>query len=201
VKWSASHRDGCRIWRRADAANGEYFARIDGDRVRFDHRRRRWLMWGGHWWRDDDTDAVRRLAKEAARQRYREALEIEDLEERSQESRHAIRSESRSRLDAILIQARSEPPIADGGDRWDDAPWLLGVANGVVELRSGRLRQGSPDDRITLHTNVTFDPTGASRPSKLDVASRLPPIPASDSLRASTLRGSSIALTPVSVGR
>ena len=42
----------------------------------FDHRRRRWLVWAGQWWREDDTEAVRRMAKEAARDRYQQALEI-----------------------------------------------------------------------------------------------------------------------------
>jgi hypothetical protein len=93
-------QDEERIWRRTDAANGEYFARVDGDRVRFDHRRKRWLLWAGHWWRLDDTDEVRRLAKEAVRQRYRDALVIHDLKERRRESSFAISSENRSRLEA-----------------------------------------------------------------------------------------------------
>lgn len=47
---------------RSDAGNGEYFARLYGERVRYDHRRGRWLAWAGQWWRDDDTRVVRRLA-------------------------------------------------------------------------------------------------------------------------------------------
>lgn len=150
-----------RDFRRSDAGNGEYFARLYGDRVRYDHRRNRWLVWGGQWWRDDDTRAVRRLAKEAARERYGHATTITNLQERSAEARFAIGSESRQRLDAMLVQAQSEPPIADAGDRWDADPWLLGVANGVVDLRTGTLRAGSPDDRITLHTDVAFEPEAA----------------------------------------
>jgi hypothetical protein len=53
--------------RRTDASNGEFFASIYGDEVRYDHRRKRWLVWNGHWWRDDDNEHVRRLANEAAR--------------------------------------------------------------------------------------------------------------------------------------
>ena len=146
-----------RLWRRTDASNGEYFARALADRVCYDHRRRRFLLWGGHWWRIDDTDEVRRLAKEAARQRYRDALVIDDLEERRRESGFAIRSENRSRLEAMIIAARSEPPIADAGDHWDRDPWLLGVANGVVDLQTGRLRPGTVVDRITCHTDIAFD--------------------------------------------
>lgn len=152
---------GEREFQRSDAGNGEYFARLYGERVRYDHRRGRWLTWAGQWWREDDTRVVRRLAKEAARDRYGRATAILDLEERKAEARFAIATENRQRLEAMLVQSQAEPPIADAGDRWDDDPSLLGVANGVVDLRTGALRPGSPADRITLHTDVDFQPSAS----------------------------------------
>ena len=53
---------GSAAFNRTDAGNGEYFARLYGDRLRYDHRRGRWLLWNGHWWRDDETRTVRRMA-------------------------------------------------------------------------------------------------------------------------------------------
>ena len=143
---------------RTDAGNGELFAHLYGDRVRFDHRRRRWLVWGGHWWSDDNDAEVRRLAKTAVRHRYLDAASISDLTERAAESKFAIASENRQRLDALLAQAQAEPPISDAGEFWDHDLWLLGVANGIVDLRSGTLRAGCPQDRITLHSDVSFEP-------------------------------------------
>ena len=35
-------------------------------------------------------------------------------------------------------------PLADAGDNWDTDPWLLCVENGVVDLRTGTLRNGMP---------------------------------------------------------
>jgi len=142
---------------RTDAGNGEHFARLFGNRIRFDHRRGRWLIWQDNWWRDDDTRAVRRLAKEAARTRYGGAISITDLRDREAEARFAIASENRQRIDAMLAASQSEPPIADAGDRWDADPWLLGVANGILDLRTGALRPGSPADRITRHTEVPYE--------------------------------------------
>ena len=140
-----------------DAGNGELFARLYGDRVRFDHRRDTWLIWAGHWWQQDKDGEVRRLAKEAARQRYQDAVVISDLDQRAKESKFAIGTENRGRLDSMLLQARTEVPITDGGDGWDSNPWLLAVENGVVDLKTGELRPGRPDDRITKHTNIAFD--------------------------------------------
>jgi putative DNA primase/helicase len=139
-----------------DAGNGELFAQLYGDRVRYDHRRKRWLLWGGHWWADDRDGEVRRLAKVATRHRYMSAPSCDDLERRTVVAKFAIASEHRQRLDAMLLQAQAEFPVADSGARWDRDPWLLGVANGVVDLRTGRLRPGQQEDRITLHSDVPF---------------------------------------------
>jgi putative DNA primase/helicase len=143
---------------RTDAGNGELFAHCHGDHVRYDHRRRRWLIWGGHWWRPDADSEVRRLAKATARKRYDAAATLfEGLEERKRESTFAIGSENRQRLDAMLAQAQTESPIADAGDGWDSDPWVFGATNGVVDLRAGRLREGQCGDRVTLHSEALFD--------------------------------------------
>ena len=143
---------------RTDSGNAELFAHLYGDRVRFDHRRQRWLVWAGHHWQPDSDAEVRRLAKAAARQRFRAAADIDDLKEREAEAKWAIGSESRTRLDAVLSLAEAEHPIADAGDRWDADPWLLGVPNGVVDLLTGEVRAGRQDDRITMQAGVAFDP-------------------------------------------
>src|SRR5258708_39806085 len=85
-----------------DAGNAEMFASLHGEQLRFDHRRRRWLIWGGHRWQADTDGYVRRLAKETIRDRQFEALEIEDSAKRKDAVKHALASESRQRLDAML---------------------------------------------------------------------------------------------------
>jgi len=80
------------------------------------------------------------------------------LEERQAQSKFAIASENRQRLEALLALARNELPISDSGGRWDADAYLLGVANGVLDLRTGSLLDGDPDQRITRFTDLHFDP-------------------------------------------
>ena len=144
---------------RTDAGNGELFAHLYGDRVRFDHRRHRWLLWRDHWWVPDADEEVERLALKAANWRYKVAPDLfDDSNERKAEAAWAISSESRMRLDSSLALARAWKPIADTGQEWDNDPWLLGVANGVIDLCSGELRDGRPEDRITMRSPVAYDP-------------------------------------------
>lgn len=147
---------GAAAFNRTDAGNGEYFARLYGDRLRYDHRRGHWLLWNGHWWRDDETRAVRRLAKEAARARYGRATAIADLRDREAEARFAIGSENRQRLDAMLAAAQTEPPIVDPGNAWDADPWLLGVGTASSTSGQGRFARvrptiGSPATPPVVH--------------------------------------------------
>lgn len=143
---------------RTDSGNAELIAQMYGSRLRYDHRRGRWLLWATHYWKPDSDGEIHRLALEAARERYRRAASIEDLADKTKESAFAIQSENKGRLEAAVSLAQNLRPIADTGEHWDDNPWLLGCPNGVVDLRTGQLRDGKPTDRITMSTGISFDP-------------------------------------------
>lgn len=145
-------------FRRTDAGNAELFAKLYRNYLRYDHKRKFWLVWREHWWEADVDGEVQRKAKEAARTRLHYAGNLPDTEEYQNEMKWALKSELRYRLDAVIALAQSERPLADAGQGWDAEPDLLGVANGVVDLRTGCLRPGRPEDRITSHTHVPFDP-------------------------------------------
>ena len=146
-----------------DTGNGEFFAARHGHEVRFDHQRGRWLLWTSPIWAPDADAGVRRLAKDTVRERFRATELIGDLEAKKQAARWAITSESRPRLDAVLYEAQSEPPIADAGTGWDADPFLLAVRNGVVDLRDGTLRAGKQTDRLTMQTAIRYDAMAACR--------------------------------------
>lgn len=143
---------------RTDAGNSELFAGLFRDRLRFDHARKRWLLWSEHWWTLDVDGELMRMAKQAARFRLTNSATFGDAEKCKSEAQWALQSESYPRLKAMLALAPSVRPLADDGSNWDNDPWLLGVANGVVDLKAARLRPGKPGDLITLHTGIPFDP-------------------------------------------
>jgi putative DNA primase/helicase len=141
-----------------DAGNAELFASLNAHKVRYDHRRGRWLVWEAHRWRPDRNGQVYRLAKDAMRRRFRDAASIEDLNTRSLAAGWAVKSENRNRLDALLKLAQSELPLADTGEDWDADPTLLCVSNGVIELKTGTLRDGRREDRLTMSADTAFQP-------------------------------------------
>ncbi len=150
-----------------DAGNGEAFTYLHGHAVRYDHRRKTWLLWSGHRWQLDQTGKIERLAKETARKRLAAAAEIVEPETRKRAASWAIQSENEARRRAMLRAAQSENPIADSGENWDAHDWLVGCENGVVDLSSGELRDGKPEDRMTMTTGQRYDPQ-AEAPRWLD---------------------------------
>jgi putative DNA primase/helicase len=147
-----------RHFHRSDAGNAELFTQLFGERLRFDHRRGLWYVKSEHHWHPDEDGAVYRLAIEAARERYRAAERIEDPKARENEAKFAIGSENRARIEGTLALAGCQLPITISGDEWNRDPELLGVANGVIDLRDGRLRPGRPEDLINYHTPVPYEP-------------------------------------------
>jgi putative DNA primase/helicase len=143
---------------RTDSGNAELLAHLYGDRLRFDHRRGRLLLWRDHSWHDDVDGEIDRMVLEAARVRFHAAADVADSAEKTAQARWAINSESRQRREAALALVRSVHPVADAGENWDTDPWLVGVANGVVDLRSRKLRDGRPKDRITLALSWPYRP-------------------------------------------
>lgn len=144
-----------------DAGNGELFAHLYGDCVLYDHKQGRWLFWDAKRarWQPDATKRVRILAKNVARAWFKIARDIASSGEEDAKAYYtwAYKSESAGGIDDTLKQAQTEPPISDEGEGWDADPWLFGVANGVVDLQTGKFRAGTQTDRITKFSPVAFD--------------------------------------------
>lgn len=145
-----------------ESGDGEFFAQLYRDDVRFDHARDRWLRFDGTRWAPQAKGEIDRLALDATRARQAAALRISETEKRKRHLDWAIKGESAGRRRRLLELARLEEPLADVGDKWDSERLLLGVPNGVVDLSTGELRAGRPEDRITMQTAAPFDPEARS---------------------------------------
>lgn len=142
-----------RLYEKSDLGNSQFFADHYCDRIRYDHTRERWFVWSGHWWMEDPAGIVVEYAKDAIQLRLDKANEDD-----YKESLWCKRSQSRGHIEAMMGLARSDPRIAVVGTDWNRDPWMLGVENGVVDLRTGELLPGKREDKITLHCEVVYDP-------------------------------------------
>jgi putative DNA primase/helicase len=144
-----------------DAGNAEVLVARYGDKLRFDHARGRWLLWQGNRWQPDDDEEVRRIALQVLRSRIIAALDYfndPDDPHRKKIISNALGSETTPRLNSIIRIAGTMHPVADNGEGWDTKTGIAAAPNGVIDLRTGELREGRPEDRITKQLGVAYDP-------------------------------------------
>ncbi len=71
---------------------------------------------------------------------------------------HATRTAREPQMRAMVSLVQSEPGMSASLSEFDSDPMLLGVRNGVLDLRTGQLLKMSPDVRVSKRCNVAFDP-------------------------------------------
>lgn len=141
-----------------DMGNAERLVARHGNDLRYVSSRDQWLAWDGKRWRVDEIRTVERLAKETHRAIYAEAETAPSASRRKELAAHAARSEGASRVAAALQLARSDEQVALRADDLDADAWLLNVANGTVDLRTGEIRSHRREDLLTKVSPVAYDP-------------------------------------------
>ncbi len=139
-----------------DAGNADRFAQQWGDSVRYVPEMG-WLVWNGNYWELDKVGAVMEMAKRTAFDIYREGDHVTDNDVRDKIVRHSKLSQQVQRLEAMLKLAQSIPALVVPIDRLDADPWLLGVKNGTLDLRTGILMPARREDYITKVGPVVYD--------------------------------------------
>jgi putative DNA primase/helicase len=138
-----------------DIANAKRLASRHGRDLKFTPERG-WLVWDGRRWAVDDRSIeVQARAKETAVSIFDE---IKDAADRDARMQHAKRSQSKSAVESMIWLTRSEPGIPARLTDFDADPWLLNVANGTLDLRTGELREHQRQDLISNLIQITFDP-------------------------------------------
>jgi putative DNA primase/helicase len=139
-----------------DLGNAECFVADHGEIVRYCQAKGKWLVWAGDRWHWDDTDHVVALAQKTVRKMLNEALQIDEYEKHRAHATHAIRSEARGRIDAMVYLAR--PLLSVRPKRLDSDRLLFNVSNGTLDLRTFELEPHAPSDLITKLSPVAYDP-------------------------------------------
>jgi putative DNA primase/helicase len=155
----ADLREQRRHYMRTDLGNAERFIDAHRDRVLWCPARKSFLCWDGKRYTWDERGEVVKLAHQTARSIFHEAAAAEGEEEQKAITKWALASQNESRVSAMLSQAR--PYLAVGMEELDRDPWLTNCQNGTLDLRTGRLKDHDPADRITKIVPEDYDPNAS----------------------------------------
>lgn len=149
-----------------ELGDGTLFAALHQGKFLYNNSLDKWLVRREHHWEYDameeryhGVEAVAKayldeayslkddIAKAMASDNKDEAKRLRDQREEYFKRVKRLRSNSGATA-CLQYSHRIEDPIAIRGDELDTNPWLLACTNGVLDLRTGKLRDGRPEDYL-----------------------------------------------------
>lgn len=129
-----------------DLGNGERFRDQHGENVRYVYAADKWYLWDAKRWQEDEGHLIQQLAKDTAL-----SIRFEPATDVKRRAAFMFESQQSGKLSSMLKRAQSETPIPVTFDRFDARPFLLNIANGTVDLRTGQLHEHRRED---YHTKI-----------------------------------------------
>ena len=174
---------------KTDVGNAERFSEKFMNRLMFVPEQGKWYQFCSHCWEVDMSRQVVLAAVSITKDMFTEAkdLRVQAAKEtdNSQSSvmtkiaesldRHARATQQKGRIEAMIRLA--EPMLAKSASYLDSDDMLLGVKNGVIDLRKGEFRPGKQEDLITLRAGVNWVSANAPCPRWLNFLESVQPDP------------------------
>jgi len=156
---------------RTDTGNANLLIKLADGNLRYIHETEEWLWWtGARWQADSHKVFVNTRALEVAKHYLMQAGAMrygmphrdqnDDVVDSDDIRKWAAKCRAKSSLDNMVAQARKVAGVPMSVTDLDKNPHLLGVDNGVVDLRTGELREHeSREDYITKRSPILYDPS------------------------------------------
>lgn len=143
----------------SDVGNGRRLVDSFGSTIRYTPNIG-WFVWDGNYWKPDTQKmAVREVSKMVSTVVASEVANYSPDDVRATELvKWANQAKSNARITSMIEQAVSDTRIQVDHTEWDSDHLLLGVKNGVIDLKTGELKAGRPDLHITKRSQVAYTP-------------------------------------------
>ena len=139
-----------------DIGNAQHYATTYENELRYCAPWGKWLAWDSARWKIDDEGRPLKLAKELVNKMFNDAMELRGGEV----FKHVCETAQLSRLKAMIALAGPELPIKV--EELDQDGWILNCLNGVVDLKSGKIRPHDRNEGITKLCPTEFHPDAQS---------------------------------------
>ncbi|BDD88727.1 DNA primase family protein [Desulfofustis limnaeus] len=167
-----------------ERGDGTMFARLNRDRYLYVKITGEWLMWVGHHWSVDKKDYAHNAVDLVAQRYEQQCQEIEaDISEAVDKERNTEAKRLRDLLAKYKARIKKlrgiggaraclewshkigDDSLAIVGDEVDQQPMLLPCKNGVIDLKTGKLKPGRPGDYLVKAIPIEWQGIDAPRPT------------------------------------
>jgi putative DNA primase/helicase len=154
----------------SDVFNAQRFAGTFSGRLIYVPQRGNWHEFDGVIWKADELRFVTQHAIDTTREMLIDAAQIlldaskqRDPVQRNAQtqraealSKHARASQQKSRLDAMVALAATDPRLAVSQAQLDADDMAFAVENGVIDLESGDFREAEPGDWLSKKGGMAY---------------------------------------------
>ena len=146
-----------------DILNGQLFAQANLNRLMFIHETGDLLIFcPPQGWVHAPIGEADKAAKKVVASIASKAAELlkkdPDSSKAKELLKHATYSSTLQRIEAMSKLTKSEPGMSVSLAEFDGDPWVLGVLNGILDLRKGMLQPVTPSTLVSKRASVVFDP-------------------------------------------
>lgn len=142
------------------------FIALHRDTFCYDRSIDQWFKWKGHYWEEDKLgdamaalDAViEQYLDEAGRQAAARLAAAKNQKKDDEKKAEVLEKELTKRIhdlqtlyrkkNVLILSIQGSGSLGITGAEWDKDPWLLACKNGVIDLKTGEIRPGIPQEFI-----------------------------------------------------
>jgi putative DNA primase/helicase len=158
TQWDYKTDDGEKLENLTDVGNKNRFINAYGHKYRYVPQLG-WLQWSDTGWCKISEEPVLHEAESVADIIFQEAAtKVTDSALRLKFVKFSHASESAGSVAAIIRLAQNDPRYLRDVSEFDTNVHEISCRNGIVDLRTGTIREFTRDDLVTKNTNVVFDP-------------------------------------------
>lgn len=146
--------------------DAQLFIVINKNRFAFDSASKTWHVFKSHFWEDDALNNSLRAIDDVIAEYDREMKRVKNTKATGSSKlckRYKNRINQLKALDrrghVLKLASAGDNTCAITGQEWDQKPYFLPCSNGVIDLKTGQLTPGQPDQYLKTYTKTVYDPT------------------------------------------
>ena len=153
-----------------DMGDAACFADCFRNKVIYDTSNKEWYLWSNHHWEPDILAQLKHYVSYDLKDEYQKLADLLGTEKlfqsKYQTTDYGVLANklkektktigSRKRIDNVLSLVPSQPGMSISGDKWDNNIGYLAVENGVIDLRSGEIKDGKQQDYIRAYAPTEY---------------------------------------------